>query len=382
MPKILVFDTETTDRGPNYPYDIIRKAKENVSKQNNGKYVPKKKYAEALNAEYSKPEYLPYKPYIIQLSYIVYDLDEPENSKIFDKYIRIPPHVSVSPGAAAVNHIRYKNGNRDIFIVKTEERDGKEVEIGETKVKKEKIGNIREIMDEFVDDCESCDLLIGHNVKFDKERVLDELQRLEEEDKPTVFRVQQQEKQYVLDAIKILSLDDRYYCTMQKSKSVCKIKSRHPKAKETTYKIPKLLEAYEQFFGYIPQDLHNALVDIITCLRVYMFMEHQGRDVCNENREISKILRSKMSPEDRKRFPCGGPNRSDSIEEPSPEEKEDVIIPLIVETRPLSVERQQTSVWRCLGDQCKKFTSVFSRHRSRKVHPTGGKRKTYKKQKK
>jgi hypothetical protein len=88
-----------------------------------------------------------------------------------------------------------------------------------------------------------------------------------------------------------------------------------------------------------------------------------------------------MSHEDRKRFPCGGPNRSDSIEEPSPEEKEDVIIPLIVETRPLSVERQQTSVWRCLGDQCKKFTSVFSRHRSRKVHPTGGKRKTYKKQK-
>jgi len=373
MPKILVFDTETTDRAAKYPRNIKDLAKKNVEEKLKGKRVAKKVYERAIQAEYSKPEYLQYKPYIIQLSYIVYDLDEPENSKIFDKYIRIPKGVTVSPDAAKVNGIRYENDNRDIFTVKTDET-GQEIE--RKKVKASKIASIREVIDEFIDDCETCDLLIGHNVQFDKERVLEELQRLEEEDKTissVFFKAQREQKERIFNAKHALSLDERYYCTMQQSKSICKIQSSHPKAKAGTYKPPKLLEAYQTFFGYIPQDLHNALVDIITCLRVYMYIEHQGRDVCNENAEISKILRSKMSPEDRKRFPCGGPNRSDSIEEGSPKEKEGsskelgspASVPIVVEKR--------KSIWHCFGEECKKISRVFTR---RKVHPTGGKRKT------
>jgi hypothetical protein len=48
---------------------------------------------------------LPAWPSIIQLSYILYDIENPDESKIYNKYIDIPDDIIISEGSFAIHHI-------------------------------------------------------------------------------------------------------------------------------------------------------------------------------------------------------------------------------------------------------------------------------------
>jgi hypothetical protein len=53
---------------------------------------------------------------------------------------------------------------------------------------------------------------------------------------------------------------------------VCKIQNpRFPNAK-LLYKWPKLSELHQHLFGYIPENLHDANVDVEACLKCYLEM--------------------------------------------------------------------------------------------------------------
>jgi DNA polymerase-3 subunit epsilon len=90
---------------------------------------------------------------------------------------------------------------------------------------------------------EECDLIIGHNLEFDIQMLKVECMRYNISvnwNKPT-------------------------YCTMKNTTHICKIL----KENNYGYKWPKLSELHEFLFEESPSNLHNALIDVIVCLRCY-----------------------------------------------------------------------------------------------------------------
>lgn len=88
-------------------------------------------------------------------------------------------------------------------------------------------------------DLESADLLIAHNIKFDKNVLLSELYR---------YKLFQDCK--TINSIPI-------FCTSENCKDITKIKYKTG----SRFKQPKLIELYEFLFNEIPDGLHNALQD-------------------------------------------------------------------------------------------------------------------------
>jgi len=43
---------------------------------------------------------------------------------------------------------------------------------------------------------------------------------------------------------------------------------------EVYFKYPKLSELHQHLFKSIPDGLHNAMTDVLACLRCYVVMEH------------------------------------------------------------------------------------------------------------
>ena len=62
-------------------------------------------------------------------------------------------------------------------------------------------------------------------------------------------------------------------------------------------KSPKLVEAYQYYFGYSPDGdaLHDALIDVILCLRVFIKYKY-NEDICGKNEIITEYIK-RISPE-------------------------------------------------------------------------------------
>jgi DNA polymerase-3 subunit epsilon len=89
---------------------------------------------------------------------------------------------------------------------------------------------------------QECDLIIGHNLDFDIQMINVECMRYNipvNWNKPT-------------------------YCTMKNTTHICKILKEN-----YGYKWPKLSELHQFLFEESPANLHNALIDVIVCLRCY-----------------------------------------------------------------------------------------------------------------
>jgi DNA polymerase III epsilon subunit-like protein len=107
MTKILVFDTETTSL-PEKKYNSFDKQKEHERKMLSVSEL--KKEGNSWSTELEKY------PSIIQLAYILYDTDNPSNSKIFNKYIDIPESINISSESQKIHGIsKEKIGLMDLF---------------------------------------------------------------------------------------------------------------------------------------------------------------------------------------------------------------------------------------------------------------------------
>lgn len=104
-----------------------------------------------------------------------------------------------------------------------------------------------ELLQEFIEAYNEADVLIAHNLGFDKPVIICEM-----------FR-------YGLKVKKQINT----YCTKLKSEFICKLPSQYP----GKYKWPTLTEAYEFMFGKQNEGGHDAGWDVQACKEIYLWIQ-------------------------------------------------------------------------------------------------------------
>jgi|694.fasta_scaffold24406_4 DNA polymerase III epsilon subunit-like protein len=249
MVKVLVFDTETTGLPPfqvtekDYPYK-----KGETSFKYNARMRPirdaKRGEERALDENPSLWEnYTETWPYIVQLSYIMFDMDTNETIER-DIYVNMPPQFTTEEYLSTAHH-----------ITETAIRAG----LASNRV------NVEEALEEFMTFFRDATVVTGHNVNFDINMLLAECAR--------------HSKPEILNEIVAAKSANKIYCTACKSTNLVKIYQSYNRNKNPpVFKTPKLNEAYFRMFGYAPNEsaLHNALIDVVACLRVFYRLWVQG----------------------------------------------------------------------------------------------------------
>jgi DNA polymerase III epsilon subunit-like protein len=272
MVKILVFDTETTDKGPLYSAtELTYSQKQTISNALINKDI------DIANKYWN--EWIDKWSYITQLSYIVYDTDNPKKTKIVNHYIKLNKEVEISIEASAITHI-YKS---------TEDALNKHVDPNANNIcilDNIQTIHIVDVLNEFIIDFQQCAYIVAHNIDFDKKMILAELKRHNK----------------IEDMVLILN-SPKYICTMMKTINLCKL----PKPSingNIYYKYPTLLEAYKTLFRETIKldNLHNALYDVVICLRIFCKLgEPFDIDINNTNKDITLLLNT-VSPRRSKRL--------------------------------------------------------------------------------
>jgi len=214
---VLVFDVETTGLIPRQTINSI-------------KAIPMSEY-----------------PHIIQFSFILYDIKNDHMMDCYDSYIKIPDKVEISPEinllTGITNNICESRGQ-----------------------------NIVDAIISFYNAYKKCNCLIAHNITFDQEMIMIEIQRNREE-----IMVRAPECFTLFHSIyeKINSIEK--YCTMRNGINICNIiVESKTEGKPPRKKWPKLGELHSKLFnGEEVEGLHNSLIDIITCLKCYMKMRYK-----------------------------------------------------------------------------------------------------------
>jgi DNA polymerase III epsilon subunit-like protein len=167
-------------------------------------------------------------PYIVQFSYILYDSETHNIIDMMNEIIYIGDDVYISEKSIEIHKI-----TREIC-----KNEGIHIEDALNRFKKTMLNS---------------DIIIAHNLQFDKNVIL--VESLRNNIKP-VFKSA------------ILNKPEEY-CTMKNNIDLCKIE-RINKIGEKYYKYPRLSELYQHIFNIEPNGLHNSLVDVLLCLRSYM----------------------------------------------------------------------------------------------------------------
>jgi DNA polymerase III epsilon subunit-like protein len=191
-------------------------------------------------------------PYIVQLSYIIYDFESNNLEKIRDFIIKVPEGVKISDESVKLHGIT----NKISFL------RGLDIEFAIT---------------EFFDDYSSVDLLVAHNMSFDydmiKAEVIRLIQRTNEEEITLNSNKKSLENIMYNGLYNIINRGNNLYCTMQESVDLCNIQALNKKG-EIYVKFPKLVELHEKLFSETPENLHNSLNDVLVTLRCFVKLKN------------------------------------------------------------------------------------------------------------
>ena len=175
-------------------------------------------------------------PYILQLSFVLFDADTQTIIRKYNEYVRIPDNVQIPEAATSVNGIDKQMCNvRGLPI--------------------------DHILYDFHEAYMSADIIVAHNIAFDRKMVEIEVRR----NLPHI--------PYMLSLFNELfnDLNDiQTVCTMAMGKNVCNLYTE--KNGSRWKKPPKLAELHAHLFGNVPDNLHDALVDTTACLDCYLKM--------------------------------------------------------------------------------------------------------------
>ena len=231
--RVMVFDTETSGLMPKRP----RKGEA---------FPPNESY-----------------PYIMQLSYIVYNVLTNQIEETVNEYVRIPDTVHVSPETVKVHGI-----TREIT-----EQKGK---------------SILPLLAKFFVAYMKCDCIVAHNLQFDSELIRKEMWRNRE---GLEQLVKNQERVNMMCGVFTKKFNAAYhidtFCTMMNTIELCNIDfpvKPRPEldnsgaqiqtnvAVNVRKKFPRLNELYAKLFteSAIPVDLHNSMIDVLVCLRCFL----------------------------------------------------------------------------------------------------------------
>ena len=213
--KVLVFDTETTGLPDGY----------NVPYQQSSRW-----------------------PHIIQISFILYDLEKNKIINESDFIIDLPEDVNISEKSIEIHGITRKISETQGF-------------------------DIKDILEIFQVCMNAADYVVAHNINFDRNMVLAECYR---------------NKLYDLESM--FSQDKVYFCTMLRSKNWCNITAISKRNGEEYVRYPKLIELHQKLFKTVPTNLHNSFIDVIVCLRCFYKMTHK-KDLCKVNKRIGGLYK-------------------------------------------------------------------------------------------
>lgn len=171
-------------------------------------------------------------PYIVQLSYLIYDDILNRITLINDNIIRLPSDVIISDVCCGIHGITTEKSIKDGI-------------------------DIRYALIKFNEILNSVDIIVGHNISFDKRLIMVECIR------------NNIKQQFTKNSIK-----KNEYCTMRNGVNICKIENVNFFGKKY-FKFPKLSELYYHYFKIIPEGLHNSKNDILVCLRCYCMMVYK-----------------------------------------------------------------------------------------------------------
>jgi DNA polymerase III epsilon subunit-like protein len=190
-------------------------------------------------------------PYVLQLSYIIYNISNHSIVKTFNEYVRIPQHIVIPEESIAIHGI-----TRDVV---------------------NKRGKLMfSILQEFYQDFHNVNLVIAHNLSFDSAMISIEMKRN--------WFLLKYGFPYALSLFDPIYLNNEYIntlCTMKSTVDVCCVlfpakPNYHNTTVSTTattnirYKWPTLLELYFHLFQENPENLHDAFMDCLVCLRSYL----------------------------------------------------------------------------------------------------------------
>jgi DNA polymerase III epsilon subunit-like protein len=183
-------------------------------------------------------------PYIVQLSYIIYDTSINEIILIQDHIIKMENNVNICEESTKIHGIT-------------------------NEISKMKGKLMKDVMEEFFYYIRNCDLVVGHNISFDINMLKIEL-----------LRIIHLDLSYSDECIKYIKLNLYYlnnikniYCTLQESIELCNIQTIS-KTGKPYLKYPKLIELHNKLFETSPNNLHNSLNDIVVTLRCFIKMKY------------------------------------------------------------------------------------------------------------
>jgi DNA polymerase III epsilon subunit-like protein len=179
-------------------------------------------------------------PYIVQLSYVVYNADENEIDSCYDEVLKLNDDIEISEESINLHKI--------------------------TKEINQRIGvNRRVALQTFNNELEKADIIVGHNISFDKRMIMVECNR---------NKVQQKFNYRGNKKIE--------YCTMKNSVDICKIEKVSQYGKKY-FKYPTLSELYYDLFKEVQKNVHNSFIDVLMCLRCYYkIVYHEDLTLINE----------------------------------------------------------------------------------------------------
>jgi DNA polymerase III epsilon subunit-like protein len=128
----------------------------------------------------------------------------------------------------------------------------------------EKGVNITVALDSFFADGKTVDVLVAHNTQFDSDIIKMELLRIIE-DKTRDHEAKDTYKDMLYHATYVFA----FRCTMKETIDFCKIAVQGSYGK-TYNKFPSLAELYYKLFQQKPENLHNALHDVLITLICFM----------------------------------------------------------------------------------------------------------------
>lgn len=127
------------------------------------------------------------------------------------------------------------------------------------------------VMDKFDNVLQRAEIVVAHNLSFDKRIYM-------------VEAIRNKRKQY-------FTRDGERkpeYCTMKSNKERCAIRMTNVKG-DTYIKYPNLSELYEHVFGTKPKGTHDSMADVLICLRCYISLEH-GYDAMKTDSKTAHLF--------------------------------------------------------------------------------------------
>ena len=189
-------------------------------------------------------------PHIIQLSFILFNTDTKEILEFSDSIIRLDESVYISPESIAIHQITAQRSQTEGIPIQ------------------QALANLADTM-------QDADLIVGHNLEFDKRMLAVELYR--HNMKNCLFR-------------NGVALPE--FCTMKRTTGLCKLPSINKLTGEVrvNYKYPTLTELHNYLFSSRPRGTHNAIADVMICLRCYIMLMEKY-DIAKDD-EVKLVFRT------------------------------------------------------------------------------------------